>query len=366
MLKNLKTGLVIMGLAFPLITHSSPNLSRDGEEFREADISFINIPTFSNLCTGSILPGLYTIRNNTPAWLRINYIQIQINDELNEEATALVTAPINPCMPLIGPGASCNILVFLQPQDFGNFNRVLQIGVDTRQVELNSPPILSSVNCALPEETFLRSKATTKTPLSLSPALSKVAVLASLKIKNEGGSFINGDVALSPGSEGINISSKTVINGNLHATDATASAVQAEAKTYYHSAVKLSCPAENNLSGQNLGGKVLAPGIYCFEDNAELNGSLTLQGNSTSAYVFKIGSTLSTAPHSSVVLKGGVSNANVTWAVGNYVTIEAGTVFAGIIDAVKDVQLRRGSSLQGKAWSQLGAVSLNNNVVNSR
>jgi hypothetical protein len=337
------------------------NLAND-ERFRGNDVTFTNIPFFPPLCVGTIFSGLYTLRNNTPAILKINYIQIENDDDLDDEATTIVAAPFTTCGGFLGPRASCNILLILQPQDTGNINRILQVGIDTRQVQIDAPVISSSLDCEL--NTLLPPKPASFA-LTQPPATQfNVSILAGSTVRNKGQTLVNGDVDVSPGSAISDFSPKTVINGDLHAADATAAAAQSSAQTYYNSALELTCPAANDLTGQDLGGKVLAPGVYCFSSNAQLTGALTLKGGPNSAYVFQIGSTLTTAPHSSVVLTDGVTNGNVTWAVASSATLATGTAFAGIIDAVANITLSTGASLQGRAWAQNGSVSLDSNVVN--
>ena len=68
--------------------------------------------------------------------------------------------------------------------------------------------------------------------------------------------------------------------------------------------------AMSTLTGQDLGGLTLTPGVYCFDSSAQLTGTLTLdaQGDPNAVWVFQIGSTLTTATNSSVVLINGGSS----------------------------------------------------------
>lgn len=362
MFNSLRHGLVVFSLAFPLITQAQLYNLANEEILRGKDVSFINIPLFPPLCTGTIFPGLYTIRNNTPALLKLNYIKIASNDDFDDTATAIVTAPYNNCNIFLSPGAACNILLILHPQNSGILNRTLQVGIDTRQVEIDAPIITSAVDCGL--TALLPPKPSSLAHLKPSAEQFNVSILGAATVTSQGQTFVNGDVDVSPGSAISAVSPQTVIIGDSHAADATAAAAQTTAKAYYQSAQALPCKAANDLTDQDLGGKVLTPGVYCFSSNAKLTGSLTLKGDPNSAYVFQIGSTLTTAPHSSVVLTGGVTNGNITWAVGSSATLGKGTAFAGIIDAVANITLSTGASLQGRAWSQNGSVSLDANVVN--
>lgn len=364
MFKNVRSGLVILGLMLPLIAQaqncSSVHIGKSG--LRTCDVTFTSQPSFTNLCLAVVQPGTYTIRNNTPVSLKLNYIRIKNNDALPTAATAIVTAPTNNCGASLAAGASCNILLNLQPLALGSFNRVLQVGIDTRQVEVDGTAITAAVNCA-PAGPTVPPVPTPPAPTPAPSTLYQVSILGASTVTNTGNTAINGDVDLSPGTAIVGFPPGTVVNGVFHATDATAATAHADAQAYYTSAAGLACGT--NLTGQDLGGKTLAPGVYCFNTSAQLTGALTLAGtSSTSSYTFIIGSTLTTASGSSVILTGGVVNGNVSWIVGSSATLGSGTAFQGIIDAVASITLDTGASLLGRAWALNGAVTLDNNIVN--
>jgi hypothetical protein len=66
----------------------------------------------------------------------------------------------------------------------------------------------------------------------------------------------------------------------------------------------LGAPCGTNLTGKDLGGMRLGPGLYCFSSSAALTGTLTLDahGNPNSRWIFQIGSTLTTATNSKVTI----------------------------------------------------------------
>ena len=110
--------------------------------------------------------------------------------------------------------------------------------------------------------------------------------------------------------------------GTIHAADAVAPQAQTRLTTAYNSAAGQPCDAD--LTGQDLGGKTLTPGVYCFSSSAQLTGTLTLdaQGNAAAVFIFKIGSTLTTA--SSVVGRADqrrLDDCNVFWQVGSSATL---------------------------------------------
>ena len=139
--------LVSLFLVFPLLAQANPCSGPNGK----CDLSFTAVPNFTNMCIRTVQPGTYTIHNNFPSLLKLNYIRIQNNDALPNTAAIIVAAPTNSCVAgtTLASGASCNIQVNLQPEIYGTFNRVLQIGINTIQVERDAPPITIAANCVV-------------------------------------------------------------------------------------------------------------------------------------------------------------------------------------------------------------------------
>src|SRR4029077_19742394 len=80
-------------------------------------------------------------------------------------------------------------------------------------------------------------------------------------------------------------------------------------------------------------------------------------------YVFQIGSTLTTASNSSVVLANGAAAGNVFWQVRSSSTLGTDTVFAGSILALTSDTVTTGTSVNGRVVALNGAVTLDSNVI---
>jgi hypothetical protein len=189
------------------------------------------------------------------------------------------------------------------------------------------------------------------------------AVLAGSTVTNTGTSTVTGDLGLSPGSSVTGFPPGVVLSGTLHAADATALAAQNDVTTAYNSLAGQPCTQD--LTGQDLGGKVLTGGVYCFSSSAQLTGTLTLnaQGSANTVFVFKIGSTLTTASGASIVVTNGGSVCNVFWQVGTSATLGTGTSFGGSILALTSITLNTGASVSGRTLARNGAVTLDTNNV---
>ena len=155
------------------------------------------------------------------------------------------------------------------------------------------------------------------------------------------------------------------MNGTRHAGDASASAAQLDAATALSALGGF--PPTLNLTGQDLGGLTLLPGVYRFDSSAQLTGALTLdlKGDPDSLFIFQIGSTLTTAGNSSVVTINGANCCNVFWQVGRSATLGTDTNFLGNILALTSVTLNTGASIDGRALAIYGAVRLDSNHISN-
>jgi len=203
--------------------------------------------------------------------------------------------------------------------------------------------------------------AATSVPPSLGSA-GTFAVLGGSTVTNTGSSVLTGDLGVSPGSAITGFPPGTY-SGTLHSNDATAIAAQVALTAAY---VDLqSRPFTTDLSGIDLGGLTLSPGVYKFSTSAQLTGTLTLDGggNSNAVWVFQIGSTLTTASASSIVLINSGVAGNVFFQVGSSATLGTTTTFRGNILAQASITLTTGASMQGSALARTGAVTLDTNNV---
>jgi uncharacterized protein with beta-barrel porin domain len=206
------------------------------------------------------------------------------------------------------------------------------------------------------------------------PPLGTVApfgVLASSTVTNTGATTITGtaalpgDLGVSPGNAFANVGVMTFgSGGTIHLGDATANSAQFNLTTVYNNLMGRTATA--NLTGQNLGGLTLVPGVYNFSSSAQLTGALTLNGlgNPNSVFIFNIGSALTTASASSVLLINGAQGGHVFWRIGSSATLGTTTAFSGDILAQASITLNTGADITcGSAWARTGAVTLDTNTI---
>lgn len=194
-------------------------------------------------------------------------------------------------------------------------------------------------------------------------AAESFAVLAASTVTNTGNSILYGDLGLSPGTAVTGFPPGVVTPpGTTHITDAVAAQAQIDATAAY-----------NNLAGQacdfgpfgptDLAGQTLVPGVYCYSSSVENTGTLTLDGLPTDVWVFRIGSTLTNGPGSSVVGTG--SKCNIFWQVGSSATLDTTTTFKGTIIADQSISMNDSVTLDGRALALNGAVTLINDTIDA-
>lgn len=204
-----------------------------------------------------------------------------------------------------------------------------------------------------------------------SPALAQISlgtaqsfgVLAGSTVTNTGSTTVTGNLGVSPGTAVTGFPPGTVTGGTIHLNDAAAAQAQSDVTTAYNAIAGTACNVD--LTGQNLGGLTLTPGVYCFSSSAQLTGTLTLNalGNPNALFIFKIGSSLTTASSSSVQVINGGNNCNVYWQVGSSATLGTSTSFVGNILALTSITLTTGANVSGRVLARNGAVTMDTNNV---
>jgi hypothetical protein len=201
------------------------------------------------------------------------------------------------------------------------------------------------------------------------------AVLGGEALTNTGSTTIYGNVGLYPGTS-ITGTGSLSVTGTIH-IDAVAQQAQVDALAAYTTLAALPFPVANNLSGQNLGGRTLTPGVYRFDTTAGLTGTdpliLDFTTDPEGDFVFQIGTALTTASGSSVNVTNGDSLSGVYWLMGvtggsgtGSATLGTTTMFAGNILALDSITLTTGADiLCGRAIALNAAVTLDTNRISN-
>ena len=113
-------------------------------------------------------------------------------------------------------------------------------------------------------------------------------------------------------------------------------------------------------------GQTLTPGVYTTgAAAATLNGNLTLDGlgNPDALFIIRIGGAFATGTYSNIILINQASACNVYWQAGGEFDLGDHSIFKGTLIVDGAINLLEGSSLNGRALSTAGAISLHNNNV---
>ncbi|MBR9991262.1 MAG: hypothetical protein KFH98_15980 [Gemmatimonadetes bacterium] len=141
------------------------------------------------------------------------------------------------------------------------------------------------------------------------------------------------------------------ISGSIDIGSAAAKQAYQDFLATYATLEATSCGT--TLTG-TLAGVILGPGVYCFDNDAALTGTLTLSGTSTDQWLFKIGHAGIPGALSGndfdVVMAGNASACNVTWWVRQASTMTISN-FQGHILAGAGISFT-GDTYKGNAWSQ--------------
>jgi hypothetical protein len=175
-----------------------------------------------------------------------------------------------------------------------------------------------------------------------------------------------------------NAGGTTLVTGDVGSPSQTTDPTQAAGYTNYKSGAILSGALADlqtaitdansrscdvNFAGNiDLGGLVLAPGVYCYAGTISVTGTLALNG--PGVYIFRTALTLNTTANSVISLTNGADAENVSWVPVGPTTLGANSVFKGSILA-KSAAITVGDNttlLNGRALSG-AAVTLSNNQI---
>lgn len=204
------------------------------------------------------------------------------------------------------------------------------------------------------------------------------AVLAGTGITNVPTSVITGNVGLSPAAGG-NYSGLTQaqVTGTIYAVDGFGPAGSVNNPGLLTTAKNDLTAAYTDASGRTgatvltgadnqLGGKILTPGVYSFSHATTANltaaSPLTLSGNGI--FIFQATSDLITASGSHINLINGAQACNVFWTVPSSASsIGTNSYFVGTIMAYASINLKTGANVQGRVLAETAAVTLDSNTI---
>lgn len=324
------------------------------------DFTFASIPTFS--CGPSTETMPFVIQNNTPAPIKINYITFQINDgqPAGDVSVTGGTCTVGGFVPAHG---TCTVNVTINP--IGPYSRILKIGVDGRQIELDSPIVTPTAGCNVPS-TPSPNFITTSCTLA---STSTFATLANTFISNTGLTVLNGDLGISPGSS-VTGFPPGIINGNEFINDSIAATAQSDLFTLGNCLAVQVCT--NNIGTADQAGQTLTAtdisgvNVFCSPSTILNTGVLTLDGNGDpdSVFIFQAQNGLTLSNGASILLINGAQAKNIFWEIDGPVSLGSASSFNGSVVGFTDISMGFGATMTGRALSKTGSVTFDTNTIN--
>src|SRR5665213_1607813 len=307
-----------------------------------------NSGTFSTTIT-TVTDGTHLVVGSTTGWVAGEAVDTSIgNISWLSSATSLSGTGSDPY-------ATLNGLTF-QVSIAGGSIQTISFTTETTAAE-----VAATLNSYFTAHSIGAIATATEVSVPALASASTYAVLGSSTVTSTGNTVLAGDLGLAPGTSITGFPPGT-FTGTENINNSASIQAQTDATTAYNAFAALT--GATVLTG-DLGGRTLTAGVYKFASTATLTGTLTLdgQGNPDAQFVFQIGTSLTTASASSVVLINSASAGNVYWQVGSSATLGIGTLLKGTILAEASISDAGSSIVDGRLIALTAAVTLIDTTV---
>ncbi|MEI6347421.1 MAG: ice-binding family protein [Bacteroidota bacterium] len=179
--------------------------------------------------------------------------------------------------------------------------------------------------------------------------------------ENLGASSVTGDVGTQAGAFSGFLPG--VLVGDIHVADSVSYQAALDVNTAFSEISGMTCGIVlETTMGNN---QRLTPNTYCLGAASTLNGNLILDGNgdSNAVFIFKIDGALFVNPFSRMILENSASISHVYWSINGKLTAGESAVLKGTFIVNGAIDFLEGSTLEGRALSREGAISLHNNLI---
>jgi hypothetical protein len=184
-----------------------------------------------------------------------------------------------------------------------------------------------------------------------------------------------------------NAGANTVVHGNVGSSTSIGSGVthpgfgaygagtpelfnaQASLLTAYGFA-EAQAPSQPTITGANLAGMTLAPGVYNSSSDILISGPIALTldggGDPNSVFIFQAASSgnLTVDPTSTIAYRNGAQPCNVFWKVNSAFLKNTDKNFVGTILALTQITLTEGITVDGRVLARNADVTFIHDVVN--
>lgn len=198
-------------------------------------------------------------------------------------------------------------------------------------------------------------------------------VLAAATVTNSDSAIttlLEGDVGTTgPSTTGL-VGNPFQPTGSIEIQNARAGQALLDVGTAYTSLAGKACPPANDLTGLNLAGMTLSPGVYCFSSSANQSADSTLTfdalGDPNAVWIIQVGTALTVMDRARAVIVGGPSSlgCRIFWTTGTAATLNDNVQYAGNILGSAGASLLTGARVvPGRVFGLTAGVSLLSNTV---
>lgn len=214
---------------------------------------------------------------------------------------------------------------------------------------------------------------TAQAPVNLGTA-GTFAILSKTGITDVYASAITGDVGTSPITGAALLLTCGEVTGKIYVVDAagplpcavndatTLTAAVGDMGTAYLDAAGRTSADFTELGAGEIGGLILAPGLYKWGTDVLISTDVTLSGGPNDVWIFQVAGNLNQANAKRVTLAGGALAKNIFWQVAGSVAIGTTAHFEGVVLGKTLVAVNTGASANGRLLAQT-AVTLQMNAV---
>ena len=160
--------------------------------------------------------------------------------------------------------------------------------------------------------------------------------------------------------------------GSTEINNAKATQAILDVGTAYVSLTGKACPPANDLTGLDLGGMTLAPGVYCFSSSAGQVAGTTLtfdaKGDPNAVWIIQVKTALTALDNAHAVVIGGPPSmaCRIFWTTGTAATLNTGVQYIGNFVSSSAISLLTNARLSpGRAFGQTGGVTLLSNTISA-
>lgn len=171
-------------------------------------------------------------------------------------------------------------------------------------------------------------------------------------------------MALSPGTS-IGGFPPGILVGTQHINNAIATQAKLDLTTAYNDAAGRTSTDIVTLSG-NMGGLTLTPGLYKSTSSLAISsGDLTFDamGDANAVFIIQMASSFTTTSGRQIILAGGALASNIFWQVGSSATFGTTSVLKGTFLVKQSITFNTGATLEGRAFTSIGAISMAGNTI---